>query len=145
VGTFIGLEDSRLDSMLAAIADIHSSLYPRYANNDDFKFKKKTIITGVFAGGSYSCFSNGKQKVSDFIKYLMIVDGKDITDNGYDKSPAGLLAEARKSGASSYQFEQCEVRMFGNGNIHVLLNDRMDLLDRLNDALANFHGKTLSN
>lgn len=143
-GTFISLHESRFESMLSAIAEIHSSLYPCYVNNNGFKFKKKTIISNVFSGQHYSSFSNGKQKFSDFIKYLFLMDGQDISVLPNSDSPANLLGESRLRGESIYSFEQCDVRMYENGNIHILLSKRPDLLERLNNALANYHGKSLA-
>lgn len=141
--TFLGLFENRFDAMLSGITEVHSNLYQRYANNNEYKFQKKTIIENVFAGDFYSCFSNGKSKFNDFIKYLCLMDGIDITQLEADKQPTNILEEARKQGLSSYKFDQCEVRMFQKGSIHILLNERLDLLERLNDALHNYHQQAI--
>jgi hypothetical protein len=140
LGTYIGLYESRFDFMLAGICELHSKLYPSYANNDSFKFMNKTIIHNVFnKNGFFSSFSYGKQRFSDLMKYLCLLDGLDTSDVPEAQSMASKLGVERQLGSSSVKFDQCEVRMFANGNIHVLLHDRPDLLARINDALASYH------
>jgi hypothetical protein len=144
VGTFIDLSKNQMTTMLEGIVDTHQSLYGLYSSNSNFKFQNRTVITNVFdKGRGFKTFSDGNLKFLNFMKYLCYFDSADFSDKPRSEQPHCLLESAFKRGDTTYTFDQCEVRMFANGNIHIWLNDRPDLLERLNEALENYYGRAL--
>lgn len=124
------------------LARVFSKLDRRFKSHDAFKFQHRVVITYAFdAWGSFNFRKD--ETVNDVERAFGVLDGKK------DFKPGELIAIMREARGSGFGKRQTTVESsyfrahaYKNGNMHLWFT-RQDLVERVNQTLADYYGSVL--
>ena len=147
IGTIQDQHLKRFETFVSAAVDVFNSISSSFKSNDKIKLREKIIFSGAFNGRSWNHHSHSRDYVQDLERVFMVLDGKDpeLLDTNYRNPETAenrqnvsiRIEDTFKAGTHSAEFEYFNVKMFQNGNLHVIFN-REDLVEKFNNMLASF-------
>ena len=141
--TFLELYKNMGTTFNEGLVSLFKSLECRYKSHDPFKISKKVILADAFRNKGWNGYSDGRERVSDLWRILTVLDGKDPTMINRDLHADNIILKARENDEGEYDLEYFKARLFGNGNLHIIFDRRPDLIDAINDKIAEHYGAAL--
>ena len=138
--TFRGLYARKDEIFTEGMINVFASLCRKKASNDAFKLEKKIILTGVLSDYGWDSLSYGEEKVRDIERVFFILDGKPMPAYG---DLSDHILKARREGTDELDTEYFHVRLFKNGNLHLIFT-RPDLVAKANKLIARHYGEVLA-
>lgn len=141
--TFFDLYNDREAAFRAGLIEVFRRLCGMYKSHDHFKVQNRIIFAAALSpyGGWQSC--GQRDRFNDLWHYLSLLDGINPADVPHDEQPDSIIAAGTRLGLDGYDFPYFRVVSFKNGNIHVWLNKRPDLIGKVNALIAEHYGKAL--
>lgn len=138
--TFKNLYASRELMFERGIEELFRGLSWEYKTNVPVKFGKR-IIHKISWGRYESPSSNACNKIDDLLRCFKILDAKPEED--YRRCFYIAMVNAFHNRDYGYEDDYLDVKIFKNGNIHILFT-RPDLVDKLNKIIAKNHPNILA-
>ena len=145
IATFLTLYEQRFDSFRKGLVELFQALCRRFRSNEPFKIGRRVILDNALSGPFWSHRSSGQDRINDLFRVLTLLDGKDPGQIPREEQIDELILKAVRAGEENYDHEYFEARFFGNGNVHIWLTKRQDLIDKANRMIAEHYGNTLAN
>lgn len=136
--TFMDLFVNQKETFRAGLVTAFQSLSGNYKSHSAFKVSKRSIIRNAISHHSPDYFS-------DIWKYLAILDGVDPSTVPHAQQPITIIRDDGRPAPAEFEFDQLRAVAYQNGNIHVWLDGRPDLLDKVNQLIAEHYGAALPN
>jgi len=134
IDTFLSLFDRRNETFTEGLIDVFKRLASKYQCHSAFKINKKLIMANALQDNCWCMYK--KEIFDDFYKYLLTLEGIDPTSVSYEAMPSFVIEQQRRvEPCFTIKFEYFEVKGFINGNIHINMNKRLDLIDKVNDLI----------
>lgn len=127
------------------IAEAFSGLDRRFRSHDGFKIGSRVVLSSaVSEHGTWNHYLRRDDAIRDVERTFYVLDGKQQPDRGDGIVGAIDRARPRGLGRNAYEVSDAyfRVRVFKNGNVHLWFL-RPDLLDRVNQLLAEHYGAVL--
>lgn len=126
------------------VARVFSALDRRFKSHDSFKFEHRIVITHAFDVWGYMNIGARKDEtINDVERAFGVLDGHK------DYKPGELIRLLRDARQGTFGKRQTTVtsayfraHAFKNGNLHLWFT-RKDLVDRVNQTLADYYGSVL--
>ncbi len=141
--TFMDMYVSKEETFRSGLVDVFKSLSGNFKSHDAFKIQKRLILTGALGAYGWSSFSTGRDRFNDLWHYMSLLDGQDPTQVPYDEQPANIIDKKSCCGVMEFEFEQFRIKTYLNGNVHVWMDIRPDLISKVNKLIAEHYGSTL--
>ena len=141
--TFMDFYATKENVFRKGLVDVFKSLSGNYKSHSAFKVKNRIILSDCFSGGGWKSFSGRRDIFTDLWRYLALLDGIDTTVIPYSEQPADAMTKLWLSTENELTFDQFRVRVFNNGNVHIWLDLRPDLLVQVNTLIAEHYASTI--
>lgn len=138
----VGLAEDASLIFQRGIANVFTSLDRRFRSHDAFQLNARIILTNMFSEyGGINYYGDKRQQFIDVERVFAVLDGADPNGVGL----LDLIEKSRKGYGRSQSVTESRylrVRGFMNGNAHLWFM-RPDLVQKVNEQLAEFYGKVL--
>lgn len=131
------------------IANVFSTLDRRFRSHDGFKVGSRIVLSNALSEfGAWNHYQRHDDKLFDVERAFHRLDGSEPPENRYSGGAVSLIDEQRRAfGLGKFSAFEVEtdffrIKVFGNGNIHLWFK-RKDLVERVNQVLADYYGATL--
>lgn len=141
--TFMDLFHVKEKTFREGLVKVFKDLSGKFKSHDVFKIKKRIILDNALSGYHWSHRNKKKDIFNDVWHYLYFLDGNDPTEVAYDDQPANIISAGHGKGISEFEFEQFRVVTYQKGSVHIWLDKRPDLIDKVNGLIAEYYGQTL--
>lgn len=141
--TFIDLHGKSAEMFRRGVVNVFRGLSDDYRTNqkEAFRIGRKVVATYMvgpsFGGGLSVLYGMPADKLNDIDRVMKTLDGKQFQPRSLESAINGAL----KSGAI-FEDDYYRAKGFKNGNMHLEFK-RPDLLDRLNEQIADHYANTL--
>ncbi|WP_226668987.1 DUF4942 domain-containing protein [Microbulbifer aggregans] len=142
MATFMDLVDRRYETFREGLVEVFKTLSRNYRSHSVFRVNKRIILDNALWGIGWNCYRQ-RDRFHDLWSYCCLLDGVDPTGFNPDETPAAQLTHHLKRGQREYVFEYFRVKTYENGNLHIWMDQRPDLLERINALIAEHYGTTL--
>ncbi len=142
VDLFLSLFENRQKTFTEGLIYVFRRLATTYKSHSAFKIKKKLIINDALSDNGW--VTSRKDLFDDFFKYLLTIDGIDPTAYKNNELPSYEIENSRRDcSVLDMEFEYFSVKCYINGNIHILMHKRLDLVDKINELITNYYGESI--
>lgn len=140
--TFMELFSRREESFKEGLVNVLRSLSGNYRSHDPFKVKKRLILNRAMYNG-YLRYDYSGRLFDDFTRYIYLLQGVDPTAIAHKDLPRNVINDNRHRGQDDFDFGPYRVKTFGNGNLHIWIEDE-ELLNKINKTIADYYKNTLA-
>ena len=133
---------NRMAIFVEGVIELFQDLSHEYKSNDKICFRKRIVFRSALSGKYWNHYSSAKNRVCDLERVFVLLDGKDPTEYESGELSHQLISEAYSQGLNEIDLPYFRCKMYLNGNVHIWLT-RTDLVDKLNNLIANHFGASL--
>lgn len=141
--TFMDMYVSKEEIFRSGLVDVFKSLSGNFKSHDAFKIQRRLILMGALSTYGWSSHSVGRDRLNDLWHYMSLLDGHDPTQVPYDEQPASIIEKGSCNGVMEFEFDYFRIKTYLNGNVHIWLDKRPDLISEVNKLIAEHYGSTL--
>lgn len=136
VSTFLKLFEQREDAFREGIVDVFKRLSGNFRSHSPFRVEKRSILTGAVRDGYVRHDFSGKL-FTDAWKFIYLLKGIDPTAIDIRNHPENIIND-EKTGKSEFCFDGFRVKIFQNGNLHLIIEDQ-EVLNKINQIIAQYY------
>ena len=143
MSTFMDFYVTKEDTFRQGLIDVFRALSGNFKSHDAFKIGDRLILAGALSSYGWAAFGRHKDRLNDLWRYLCLLDDIDPTEVAYEDLPSTVIGQHHRGEKAEYEFDQFRVKTHMNGNIHIWLDKRPDLVEKVNNLIAEYYGEVL--
>jgi hypothetical protein len=134
--------NNRIKTFVVGAISVFENLDMGFKSNDGILFRKKIIFGDAFCSTSWNTYSDAMNQIADIERIFVLLDGKDPSQMRRTEKAITLTEDAKSKDLDEIDLSYFSCILYKKGSVHLIFS-RRDLVDKLNNQIANHYGEVL--